>query len=179
MTRRLFNFGSALSLLLCLATVALWARSYWFYDSVTLPLPHPWAWVQLDQVRGHAQLWLHTAGPRSNPTGLESDKLETLEPQWPPSDTTDLMFHPPPFEFRYIDASHNGVIIRFYLLGLPHWLLVGFFAISPVLLTLSRLRASGRGHRNLCGTCGYDLRASTDRCPECGTAFPQKAEAAT
>jgi hypothetical protein len=45
--------------------------------------------------------------------------------------------------------------------------------IPPVLMLLaafpSRLRRRFRRRRGLCLKCGYDLRASSERCPECGT----------
>jgi hypothetical protein len=45
---------------------------------------------------------------------------------------------------------------------------------AVTLLTLrARLRRRRRIARGLCANCGYDLRASRNRCPECGTPMPQ------
>ena len=55
---------------------------------------------------------------------------------------------------------------------IPHWFVTLATALPTVLLAIRRWRQSreDRRHRmGCCGTCGYDLRASGDRCPECGT----------
>jgi hypothetical protein len=42
--------------------------------------------------------------------------------------------------------------------------------LLPLLLVSRRVtRKQGLVRSGYCGNCGYDLRASTDRCPECGT----------
>ncbi|HEX5243493.1 MAG TPA: zinc-ribbon domain-containing protein [Tepidisphaeraceae bacterium] len=54
---------------------------------------------------------------------------------------------------------------------LPLW----FFAVAGLLgaATLARLAVRKRRPR-CCSKCGYDLRASEHRCPECGTPIPRK-----
>jgi hypothetical protein len=50
----------------------------------------------------------------------------------------------------------------------PLWLPAGLLALLPCAQAYRRQR---RGQRpGLCRTCGYDLRASPGRCPECGHA---------
>ena len=59
------------------------------------------------------------------------------------------------------------------------------FLILPIIWVRVRLPeflrarvARRRANQNLCAACGYDLRASADRCPECGRPIPAKQEAA-
>jgi hypothetical protein len=57
------------------------------------------------------------------------------------------------------------------LLVIPWWFIVTLTALLPA-ATLAKapliIRHHRRRQRNLCTHCGYDLRSSTDRCPECG-----------
>ncbi len=54
---------------------------------------------------------------------------------------------------------------------LPLWLPVLMFAIAPAWPLSSRYRRRKRKKLGLCLKCGYDLRESKDRCPECGEDF--------
>jgi len=61
-----------------------------------------------------------------------------------------------------------------WVLVLPFWFIIlcaGFLA-AWCFTSYRKSRRTDTGV--LCATCGYDLRASTDRCPECGTSFPAK-----
>ena len=57
-------------------------------------------------------------------------------------------------------------------IGLPYWLLTTLMSIPPAWWLFRLVRAWRRrkhAAQGLCKTCGYDLRATPERCPECGT----------
>ena len=54
------------------------------------------------------------------------------------------------------------------LWGLPYWKLFLLLAAGPLLWACHRLLPRRRP-AGLCPRCGYDLRATPGRCPECGT----------
>ena len=55
-------------------------------------------------------------------------------------------------------------------IGSPYWFPAVLFSLPHtlwILAAIRRKRLKGKGH---CRKCGYDLRATPERCPECGTA---------
>lgn len=72
-------------------------------------------------------------------------------------------------DFRFTDAGHP---VRFRRLTVPFWPLILLLFIAPAVAlrrALWRRRQAARLAAGLCSACGYDIRATPNRCPECGT----------
>jgi len=73
-------------------------------------------------------------------------------------------------------SNHTSSVERITGLSVPSWFLVVLFAAVPLRWFVLRRRRATRPP-GACATCGYDLRATPDRCPECGS-VPQPIEGA-
>lgn len=63
--------------------------------------------------------------------------------------------------------------VRYSILDVAYWGLLLVFSLTPMahfIATAARLRRlTRRLSQTQCAVCGYDLRATQHRCPECGT----------
>jgi len=70
-------------------------------------------------------------------------------------------------------GSYNLFICVARVVQVPIWFIVGAFATLPSLSAFGYMRRRQRQISNQCVACGYDLRASPGRCPECGAPTPR------
>ena len=162
--RRVFTALSVLSLLLCVATLGLWGRSCfgrdlaffgvggWFFEAT----------VHLGRIE------FFVLGPRAR----------NASPTW--ERDRDPAWQGPVFAlgadhgtWRTLGWGYGGRDYAPYgayrALIMPHWSLALLFAILPALYLRSTIRSRRRRRIGHCPRCGYDLRATPERCPECGT----------
>jgi hypothetical protein len=142
----LFNGLAAISLLLFLVTVLLWVRSY-FGDS-----------------RG----WVRQLGGEICQIGMSKKGiLLYVRPDTPGVAGINSQYDI--LDLRLERGMKGGR--PFFLLMLPLWFPTVIFVLLPAICFARwyRKRAAVKGR---CAACGYDLRATPDRCPECGTPSP-------
>jgi hypothetical protein len=165
----LFGLLTAVSLAVCLATVALWVRSYWWEDLVWCTPYTLYPDDHLDYVFA------------SRLGGIMVGSNGVTASQWSVHTHFDWKADARPFPERRGSLLLPGARFGFYFSGIgngywnvnfPHWFIAAMASLLPA-GWLVRCVAAHRRHRRAaagrCSVCGYDLRATRDRCPECGT----------
>jgi hypothetical protein len=170
--RHFLTSCSIVSLLLCVAVCVLWVRSYSVTDYFLLI--HRGGKTAVGVTSG--QLYVSRSlsddiadFSRFGPSGFKQ--------QWPASNglefrATQRQFGDYETHWQYGDfelfADYSGH--HYYQFAFaPCWSALVLLAIMPMGYAVSALPRNQRKRRGLCPACGYDLRASPERCPECGT----------
>ena len=167
MTRRLVTPVSALPVLLCVSTLLLWVRSYARFDSVFLfHGGRAWSVDSHNGTLAFVTLWTRYGSVASRweigHAATPGISYEDVSPRWKVFGFKRVRMV---FVMERGDTRPDMVLNAYCA---PVWLLCGA-GMAPVLAALLRRRIAAR-HDGLCPRCGYDLRATPERCPECGAA---------
>jgi hypothetical protein len=89
----------------------------------------------------------------------------------PPFRWLDPGFQHEKWRFQIATGHSGGTLFNLFV---PYWAFSPFILAAIIWPFCGPLRRRYRAKHHLCLTCGYDLRASSDRCPECGSAIAAK-----
>jgi hypothetical protein len=168
MKRRLLNLTALFSLVLCVATVVMWVRSHRCSNFVGWYSPA--ASRQFGAVTNCGQLILvlHAFPKPPHSTNQFFTEQRTADASisrvsgWVTSAGWAREFGP-----FGIGWSPGPSGFTRHVITVPLAFIVVVLMVLPVVAARARLRRRFPGQ---CAKCGYDLRATPDRCPECGTA---------
>ena len=179
MKRILFTAASALSLLLLLAVIVAWVRSYSGITYITYS-----GWTQPAVGSGPPRVrdryGILTRAGKANFGRFwfwNPGKNTPLQYRWkyerPPRSSQFGAI--PPHSFLGFGYGNQGSPLYSVGLRVPLWFITALLGVLP-LTWLVRVFRHRRRDPHACRICGYDLRASNDRCPECGTLIPPDAK---
>jgi hypothetical protein len=164
--RILLNALTALSLILCAATVALWVRSYWIADvierrerQIQVDGERGWTFLRLVSQRGKlrgttVRHFDEVTYPANGPTGpiwswshdvrrrvgLYTEHGVYDQTRW---NRAGIIFVKP---VGYLGTQ----VLSVRIIGVPYWLLAGVLCIAPV---VGAIRIARRSRKALTGLC--------------------------
>jgi len=180
MKRRLFTILWAVSLLFWLATAALWTESEFASDIAyradsTGQLSVTWGAGEVSAccINGMSPPQVPLTpemhfNHENRPVSFGRQAVEGIG--WQQRWWDRLGIH---FVYRGRAAQWAG---KMTLVSIPFWFFLLMFSVLPFIWEAMNFRRRYRSRHCQCPACGYDLRATPERCPECGT-IPEKAEA--
>jgi hypothetical protein len=185
--RILLNATTVLSLAVVIVTVPMWVRSYQERDVRSLDRSPAESWFVVSDhgaVRAAMQEVISHNAERWELDAGEYGKLRMTK-RWPENEgfaayegcsqgiramhgIPGIRWFDDRDELRRYDASDPRFTFVHRGLEVSYGVLVLIFALLPASWMVRRIRNRKR-LPNACVYCGYDLRATPDRCPECGT----------
>jgi predicted RNA-binding Zn-ribbon protein involved in translation (DUF1610 family) len=159
---------SVLSLLLLVALIVIWVRSRRHADMLCFftPAGHLQA-VATDRT---GLVLFFSDVPFGQEMGLTADALSSSRDEF--SEVRDFVFDPtaPSHHFLGFRIATGKMqwSWKYTSMIVPYWALLVVLAIGPLAMFRCLWTRIGRQRRGQCLACGYDLRHSTGRCPECG-----------
>ncbi len=179
--RILYIAATVLSFVLCLAAIALRShlQTHWhrlFYttacaseymleaDARNIALTR---WSS-DHSQRHPGKWSYEHDDSEIPDDPPGNMIISIRDCC--ADWSSLGFHLAAHQYQ---DSASSIPRKCRGIAVPHWFLISVTAIGPLARVLYIFRPRRRPRPGFCPICGYDLRATPDRCPECGTLPPK------
>ena len=176
MRHLLFVTATLLSLLLCVATTLLWLRSH--HASESLFVSSAGTRWELASTQGQILFIRFRPWPKTQPLTYSREEIAPtpVAPAWGPLGIGwETSAHIRLLGFEYASGTYWPPIAwrlpraPFHRFAVPHGFVVLLTAAAPLWAVWRRARRPRPPPAGLCPKCRYDLRATPDRCPECGS----------
>jgi hypothetical protein len=184
LSRWVFNGIAALCLILCVGTAFLWISSHFRQDDFVA------AWIKEKDAKMAADsLFFHSTrgsvGVFFWRRDIPPEQIQFWRDSWKQSwhcafrsfkPIEHLIYNTPPLGFNFMGfdiGGKNTPAGALWAVDAPDWSLVIIFGALGICRVAPELKRRIRVKSGRCAVCGYDLRATPDRCPECGTVPPK------